>query len=95
MSQKDSDFMKRAIAEAGKSKSEHEWDPKVGAVLVVDDKLIDAAHRGETGKGNHAEFGLLQKKVKSSEESFQNDSKLEPQDSFSTPNSKQQLQTAH
>lgn len=37
--------------------------PKVGAVLVKDDKIIGEAYRGETGEGDHGEFALLQKKL--------------------------------
>ena len=59
------DFMNIAIEEARNSKSDNEWDPKVGAVVVKDGKLIEKAHRGETGKGHHAEFAALQKKARS------------------------------
>ena len=58
------DFMKLAIAEAAKSVSEKGGTPKVGAVVVTDGAILATAHRGETGSGDHAEFGALQKKLK-------------------------------
>ncbi|MBL7208605.1 MAG: hypothetical protein ISS52_00765 [Dehalococcoidia bacterium] len=58
-------FAKKAIDEACKSESEDEQNPKVGAILVKDGTVVDTSHRGETGKGHHAEFALLQKKVRS------------------------------
>jgi pyrimidine deaminase RibD-like protein len=38
--------------------------PKVGAVLVKDGEKLGAAFRGESGPGDHAEFGLLEVKLK-------------------------------
>lgn len=58
------DFMKLAIAEAAKSLSEKDGTPKVGAVVVKEGAILATAHRGETGRGDHAEFGALEKKLK-------------------------------
>lgn len=58
-------LMNRAIDEMRKSKPEHmdKPDPKVGAVLADENgNIIDAAHRGELRKGDHAEYTLLDKK---------------------------------
>ena len=58
-------LMNRAIEEMRKSKSEHsdKPDPKVGAVLSDEDgNFIDAAHRGELRRGDHAEYTLLDRK---------------------------------
>jgi ATP-dependent DNA helicase RecG len=38
--------------------------PKVGAVLVKNGTLIGKAYRGETKPGDHAEFVLLEHKLK-------------------------------
>lgn len=37
-------------------------NPLVGAVLVRKDGTVDMAHRGELRQGDHAEFGLLERK---------------------------------
>jgi len=60
-------IMVEAINEAKKSVSEDlRANPKVGAVLVDQSgKIIAQANRGETGKGDHAEY-LLLKKAKAS-----------------------------
>ncbi len=39
--------------------------PKVGAILVKDSKEMGKAHRGEIELGQHAEYGLLEKKLAS------------------------------
>jgi pyrimidine deaminase RibD-like protein len=58
-------FMELAIAEARKSKAEERGlHPKVGAVVVKDGKAIATAHRGELALGDHAEFTVLEKKLK-------------------------------
>ncbi len=55
-------WMRMAIAEEKKSSSEKRSDPapKVGAVLVKDGQLLGTAYRGQSGSGNHAEFGLIE-----------------------------------
>jgi pyrimidine deaminase RibD-like protein len=56
--------MELAMSEAQKSISEDERiHPKVGVVVVKNDQIIAVAHRGETGRGNHAEFGELEGKL--------------------------------
>ena len=59
-------FMLRAIDLARSSVSERgRVSPKVGAVVVRDGVLIDEAFRGELTAGEHAEFTLLERKLKS------------------------------
>jgi ATP-dependent DNA helicase RecG len=62
------EFMEMAVQEMKKSISEHndKPDPKVGAVLVSPDgrELVEVAHRGEIRSGDHAEFILLDKKLR-------------------------------
>lgn len=56
-------FMRMAIEEAKGSTSEDgRTHPLVGAVVVVNG-CPHSAHRGETGLGDHAEEGLLEKKL--------------------------------
>lgn len=60
----DREFMELAIDEARKSVGEDERaHPKVGAVVVKDGKAVATAYRGELGKGEHAEFTALEKKL--------------------------------
>lgn len=65
MRESDLKFMKKAIEESSLSKSKDESDPKVGAVVVKNEEFINSAHRGEKGKGDHAEFTVLYKKIRS------------------------------
>src|SRR5438105_5714029 len=59
------EFMKWACEQAEKCKSEGgAVRPKVAAVAVKDGQMIGSAHRGELGSGEHAEFTLLEKKLK-------------------------------
>ncbi|MGA2159652.1 MAG: deaminase [Dehalococcoidia bacterium] len=58
-------FMRLAIKEAKKSRSEdNRIHPKVGVVVVKDNKVIGIAYRGEFDPGDHAEFALFEKKLK-------------------------------
>lgn len=57
-------YMLLAIEESLKSKSKKNYDPKVGAVVVKDGELVNLAHRGEKGEGDHAEFTVIQKKIR-------------------------------
>jgi pyrimidine deaminase RibD-like protein/uncharacterized protein YuzE len=60
----DERYMELAISEAQKSVSEDErTHPKVGVVVVRNGQIIAVAHRGETGMGDHAEFGALEVKL--------------------------------
>src|SRR5262245_25987577 len=61
--------MRQAIDVAKQCQSQEadaDYRPKVGAVIVIDGKLRAAAHRGELkpDKGDHAEFTLLEGKLK-------------------------------
>jgi pyrimidine deaminase RibD-like protein len=65
MHESDLDFMRTAIAEAKRSR--HEDDrihPCVGAVLAKDGVLLASAYRGESGKGDHAEYVTLETKLR-------------------------------
>lgn len=57
------ELMKTTIRIAEKSKSEKgRISPKVGAVLVnAEGEIVLDCYRGETGEGNHCEYGLLEK----------------------------------
>lgn len=61
-------YMELSILEMLQSKSEHahKTDPKVGAVLVdPEGRLSETAHRGEIRKGDHAEYTIFSKKLRS------------------------------
>ncbi|MFX0133990.1 MAG: hypothetical protein ACFFDN_10140 [Candidatus Hodarchaeota archaeon] len=57
-------FMKIAIEESKKTKGEkgRKIFPKVGAVVEKDGKFIEKGCRGELADGEHAEYGLLERK---------------------------------
>src|SRR6202035_3386024 len=58
-------LMERAIAIARQCESESgEVSPKVGAVVARHDVVISDAFRGELAPGEHAEFTLLEKKLR-------------------------------
>ncbi len=61
--------MQMAIDEMEKSIHEPRADgkinPKVGAVLIKPDGSVETAHRGELRYGDHAEFGLIERKNRS------------------------------
>jgi pyrimidine deaminase RibD-like protein len=60
----DETYLKQAVDEARRSKSEDgRPHPKVGVVVVSQDGTVTAAHRGELGAGDHAEFTVLEKKL--------------------------------
>jgi pyrimidine deaminase RibD-like protein len=65
MPSRDSEFMQIAIEEAKKSKAENtQIHPKVGVVVAKDNVEIARAHRGELGPGEHAEYTVLERKLK-------------------------------
>ena len=49
------DLGKKSVAEPNRSSVA----PLVGVVVVKGDVLVDAGHRGMTGEGEHAEYGVL------------------------------------
>ncbi len=49
------------LAKKSKSEDDGELHPYVGAVIVKDGKVISTGYRGESGKGDHAEFCALKK----------------------------------
>ncbi|MEK6409745.1 MAG: hypothetical protein AABN34_22705 [Acidobacteriota bacterium] len=58
-------FARRAIEEARKSKSEdHRVHPLVGVVVVKDGVVMDSGYRGERGDGDHAEYTVLEEKLR-------------------------------
>ena len=58
-------FMKMAITESKRSKAEDAGvHPLVGAVIIDENmKVVAKAHRGERGKGDHAEFIAISKAI--------------------------------
>lgn len=65
MDQSEYDFIKISIAESEKCQPEDgRIHPKVGAVAVKDGNVLATAYRGEETDGNHAEFILLEKKLR-------------------------------
>src|SRR5579859_1980167 len=61
------DFFRLAIEEARKSVDEEDGriHPKVGVVVVKEGKVLASGHRGELEKGEHAEYTVLERKLKS------------------------------
>lgn len=57
--EKSIEVSKKCVSEKGKI------SPKVGAVLIKDNRIIETAYRGEIKEGDHAEYTLLEKKLKS------------------------------
>lgn len=58
-------FMELAVIEAAKSISEDTREhPKVGVVVVRNGEVLASAHRGELKSGEHAEYTVLEKKLK-------------------------------
>lgn len=64
-------YMEKAVEEMKRSVSENRSDgkavPKVGAVLVMSDGEVDVvtcAHRGELRNGDHAEYTLIDRKLR-------------------------------
>ncbi|MGZ5738462.1 MAG: deaminase, partial [Burkholderiales bacterium] len=59
------EYMLRAVEQARKSVSEDgRVHPKVGVVIVQDGKVLAEAYRGECGAGDHAEYSVLEEKLK-------------------------------
>jgi len=64
MNERELNFMRRAIDEARKSKPEDtRVHPHVGAIVVKDESILAASHRGELKPGDHAEFTALELKL--------------------------------
>lgn len=61
-------YMELAIEEMNKSQNDPRPDgkipPKVGAILLFPDGRVVRAHRGELREGEHAEFTLLERKLR-------------------------------
>lgn len=53
------DYARTAVDEGKKSQSEADGKPLVGVVIVKDRAVLGVSHRGRTGSGEHAEFGLI------------------------------------
>lgn len=66
-------FFEKAIELANKCVSEDgEIHPKVSAILIRDNEIIETAFRGELSPGEHAEYTLLKKKIDSKTYDFSN-----------------------
>lgn len=55
----DREFAAIAVEEGKKSQAEDEGKPLVGVVIARDGEELGRSHRGRTGRGEHAEFGLI------------------------------------
>jgi pyrimidine deaminase RibD-like protein len=63
--EQDSEFMSIAIRESKESRAENGGPhPRVGVVVVKQGVIIEKAHRGEFAQGDHAEYTLLEKKLR-------------------------------
>ncbi|MGH2569510.1 MAG: hypothetical protein ACRDGA_14320 [Bacteroidota bacterium] len=67
MNKADDELMRLALQQAAQCKPAREEEPRVGAVLARNGQLVDQVYREETGPGDHAEFALLNKKIRSSD----------------------------
>jgi pyrimidine deaminase RibD-like protein len=76
----DRSFCEAAVTEAKKSVAEGDGrlHPHVGAVVVKDGNVLATGHRGENGKGAHAEFSAMQKMNKAALEGCTVYTTLEP-----------------
>ena len=60
----DRGFMEMAVEQARRSNPEDDRvHPRVGVVVVKDGRVLATAHRGELGKGDHAEYTALERKL--------------------------------
>jgi pyrimidine deaminase RibD-like protein len=56
--------MEASIREARRAQAETDTvAPKVGAALIMDNRILDVAYRGEIDPGEHAEYTLLERKL--------------------------------
>ncbi len=55
----DRDFAAIAVEEGRKSQAEGDGKPLVGVVIAKDGEEVGRSHRGRTGPGEHAEYGLI------------------------------------
>ena len=62
--EKSIEISKKCVSEEGRI------SPKVGAVLIKGNKIFESAYRGEIEEGDHAEYTLLEKKLKSKNLSY-------------------------
>lgn len=61
----DSQMMKEAIREAALSVDEDDRiHPRVGVVVARGEEILARAHRGENGRGAHAEYTVLEERLK-------------------------------
>lgn len=57
-------FVRKSVELARQSKAEDDRvHPKVGVVVVKNGTELESGCRGETGKGDHAEYGVMEKKI--------------------------------